>query len=385
MTNEDVISQILMRQPKVTREQILEKLTSAREKTGSLISDETLLRMIAAEFDVEITINNVDHDHKLPISHIVSGLNDVTVTGRVVAVYPVKAFEGKKPGKLTSLTAVDNDGAIRVILWNEKADVVETGALKAGQVVRFSHGYSKEDRDGKVELHLNTKSEITIDPSSAASENYPLSIGKFASKIKEITTENKTVNLKGTIQQVFLLSTFTRQDGTEGSVIRFMLADDTGEVQIVVWNEKALELEKSLTKNSQVQLINGRVKTSSNGNVEVHVDASTYLEVEASQKPFTKISCLENGSGLVNVEGEVASVPVSREVKTNQSEAIKLSVFDLKDETGIVRVSAWRNHAETVGSLLMGTKIVLENVYSKTGYDGVLELSTRAATVVLVI
>jgi hypothetical protein len=61
-----------------------------------------------------------------------------------------------------------------------------------------------------------------------------------------------------------------------------------------------------------------------------------------------------------------------------------LAAFDLKDETGVVRVSAWRNHAETVGSLLLGRKIRLENVYAKKGYDGGLELSTRTATIIAV-
>ena len=51
---------------------------------------------------------------------MVAGLNNVTVTGRIVAVYPVKTLKAKIR-QLASLTIADNDGTIRVVLWNEKA------------------------------------------------------------------------------------------------------------------------------------------------------------------------------------------------------------------------------------------------------------------------
>ena len=381
MSTEETIQQILLQRPEISREQVLEKLRATREKTGGLIADATLLRLVAAELGVQITQENPACDHKLSISHLVPGLNDATVTGRVVAVYPLKTFGGAKPGKFASVTVIDTEGIVRVVLWNEKASVVESGELKVGCVACFSHGYTKEDRNGTVELHLGSKSEVEINPSNAKAEEYA-SISRFATKVNEITQTHKNVNLAGTVKKVFSSSTFTRQDQTTGIVMRFVLADDTGEITVVVWNEKAAELETTLKENAQVQLINGRVKTGSNGNIEVHVDASTYIGLAAAPKQLNKISSLDENLGCVNVEGEVASVPVSREVKTSKGEMVKLAVFDLKDDTGVVRVSAWRNHAEVVGNLLMGEKIMLENVYAKKGYDGKLELSTRTTTVI---
>ena len=93
MTSEDLIQQILAKQPDVSRDQILETLKAEKEKTGGLIADETLLRLIAARHGIETTHSNVIR--KLCISDLVAGLNDVTVTGRVVAVFPARTFEGK--------------------------------------------------------------------------------------------------------------------------------------------------------------------------------------------------------------------------------------------------------------------------------------------------
>ncbi len=277
MTFEEIIQQILLQHPETTRETVLERLRVEKSKTGGLIADTTLLRLIAAEYGVEIPSDAV-YDSKLSISHLMPELNDVAVSGRVVAVYPVKTFGGKKPGKYASLVIVDANGVLRVMLWNNKADLIESGFLKTGQVARFSHGYTREDRNGKVELHLGDKSEAEVDPQDLQAEDFP-GISRFATKIKKISEANGSVHLVGAVRKVFSSSTFTRQDSTAGKVLRFTLADDTGEVTVVVWNEKADELEPQLKRNTTVQLVNAMVKAASNGGFEVHVGSSTYVGV----------------------------------------------------------------------------------------------------------
>ena len=75
----------------------------------------------------------------------------------------------------------------------------------------------------------------------------------------------------------------------------------------------------------------------------------------------------------------------NKEVTTSKGETVKLAVFDLKDDDGVVRVSAWREHAEAFKDLKIGDKVVLENVYVKKGFGGKLELTTRTATVASVV
>jgi len=278
MTDEEIIQQILSKHPEVSRNQILENLKIEKSKTGGLIADETLLRLIAARYGVEILKDKVYR--RLSISHLVPGLNDVTVSGRVVAVYPPRTFEGEKSGKIANLMITDKDAILRVILWNDKVELIEAGELKAGQIVRFSHGYTREDRKGKAELHLGNRSQIEIEPKNIKADEYP-SIGKFATKISKITKAYKNIHLTGTVKELFPASTFTRSDMSTGTVMRLTLADETGEIPVVVWNEKAEELEKSLQINANLQLVNAKVKENS-GELEVHVDSYTY--VEASER-----------------------------------------------------------------------------------------------------
>jgi replication factor A1 len=276
MTDEEIIQQILSKHPEVSRNQILENLETEKSKTGGLIADETLLRLIAARYGVEILQDRVYR--KLSISHLVPGLNDVTVTGRVIAVYPPRTFEGERSGKFASLMIADKDATLRVILWNDKVELIEAGELKAGQIVRFSHGYTREDRKGKAELHLGSKSQIEVEPKNIKADEYS-SIGKFATRISEVTKAYKNIHLTGTVKELFPASTFTRSDMSTGTVMRFTLADGTGEIPVVVWNEKAEELEKSLKINAKLQLVNAKVKENASGEFEVHVDSYTYVEV----------------------------------------------------------------------------------------------------------
>lgn len=276
MTREELIQQILSKHPEVSREQILESVEAEKEKTGGLIADETLLRLIAARYGIETVKRRAIR--RLSISDLVAGLNDVTVTGRVIAVYPPRAFTGKRSGKVANLIIADNDDTLGVVLWNDNVDFVESGELKAGQIVRFSHGYTRKDREDKVELHMGNKSQIEVDPQNVKADEYP-ALGKFASKINELTAAHNSIHLAGTVKEVFPASTFTRSDASTGTVMRLTLADETGEISVVVWNGKAEEMEKAVKVNAGLQLVNAKVKENGSGELEVHVNSYTYVEV----------------------------------------------------------------------------------------------------------
>jgi replication factor A1 len=317
---------------------------------------------------------------------LVPNLGDVTVVGRVVAVFSPKTFEGNRSGKFASLFIVDKSEIVRVVLWNDKASLMESGEIKVGQIVRFSHGYTREDRGGKVELHTGDKSEIEINPKEVEAKDYP-NISKFAIKIGETTQahKNKKVNLVGKVKELFAASTFKRQDSSLGKVMRFILADETGEIPVVVWNEKVDELEKTLKKGAVLQIVNARVKKAVNEGLEIHVDNGTYVGPLMFAEEFLKIADLKEGLDCVDVEGEVVIKPLHRDVKTSKGEIVKLTVFELKDETRRIWVSAWRKHADAASNLKVGDKVIIKDAYVKKGFGDQLELSTGNTTSITIL
>ena len=378
MAAREIIEHILMRHPQISREEILERLAREKRKTGSFISDDILLRMIAAEFGVETS--KEAPPPTLSTRDLVPGLNDVTVAGRVVAVFPPKIFKTNKTGKVASLLVADKSGILRVVLWNDKINALESGKVKVGRITRFSHGYTKEDYRGRVELHLRDKSEIKVSPNDVKAKDYP-TIGKFMTKIAEVTPtlKNKNLSISGTVEKLFRASTFERQDSSSGKVRRFTIADETGEIPAVVWNEKVDELEEILRKGVKLQLVNANLKKTGNKGLEIHVNSQTYVE-SLTEEEFWKIAELREGLKHVNVKGAIVTKPMLRRIKTSKGEYVKLAVFEIGDETNKIWVSAWRKHADTASNLKTNDEIAIKNAAVKKGFGDQLELSTTNAT-----
>lgn len=276
MTNEELIQQILSKHPKVSREEILGSLEAEKKKTGGLIAEETLWRLIAAKYGIEIIKRRTIR--RMSIKNLVAGLNDVTLTGRVIAVFPPKKFEGEKSGKVANLIVADEDDTLGVVLWNDKVDLIESGELKAGQVVRFSHGYTRKDCREKIELHMGIKSRVEVKPENVKAEEYP-TLCKFTTKISKISKVSNCVHLAGTVKKVYPISTFTRRDSSSGKFLRLKLADKTGEIPVVIWNEKAEELEKEIKVDSSLELANAKIKENLSGELEVQVNSYTYTKI----------------------------------------------------------------------------------------------------------
>lgn len=280
MTTQDLIREIQRQNPLISQEQILERLAAERAKTGGLLGDETLLRLIAAKFGVVVKQNTIHNCGILSTSRLFAGLYDVTVAGRLVAVFPVKTFQGaEKSGKFATIMLADKEGILRVVLWDTKAEVVERGELKAGQAVRLMHGYTKVDRCGNTELHLGNKSQI--EPQPETEDNSCCAIEKFTTKIKTLNANSGNVHLAGTVKAVLGKSTFPRSDDSMGTVMRLALRDDSGETTVVVWNEKVVEVEVIMRENTRLLFVNARVKEAQGNSIEVHVDSNTYVGSQA--------------------------------------------------------------------------------------------------------
>jgi ssDNA-binding replication factor A large subunit len=376
---ERIIEHIIGKRPDVSRDDLLERLKVERVKAGGLISDEVLLRMIAADFGVEFL--SEASKLSIPIGELVPGLNDVTVTGRVLAVFPPKAFGRNLRSKIASLLVADEGGVLRVVLWNDKVSFVEDGKIKAGQIVRLLHGYTKEGLRDKTELHMGVKGEVQICPEGIGKKGYP-TIQQLTTNIGNLTAaqRNKRVNLLGRVREKFQPSTFERRGSEKGKVMRLILADGTGEVPVVVWNEKVEEFEKLLGEVERIQIVNAKVKKGVDEKLEIHVDSETYIEGISQQKEFLKIAELKEGMEKVNVKGEVATKPMMRTVKTGKGENVNLAVFEIKDETGKIWVTAWRKHAEKAENLKKGEKLKIKNAYVKRGFGDQLEITTTKTT-----
>jgi replication factor A1 len=380
MTIEQLIEQIRSKHPEISEEEIAERLKKEKHRTGGFISEETLLRMIAAELGMKTQPCGLKTP-ALSVADLIPGLGDVAVLGRVVAVFSPKAFNGDRKGKLASFLIADKTGIVRVVMWNNRTELVESGSVKVGQILRVSHAYTKEGRGGKVELHIGEKCTVEINPINIDQTGYP-TISNFATRINEITLDqkNKKISVIGRVKRLFPPSNFERADSSSGKVMRFTLTDETGEIQVVVWNEKVDDLQKILKEHTGLQIVNTKVRKAMEQKPEIHVDSETYVGAFVPDEQFLKISNLKEGLVHFNLEGEVVTKPMLRDVKTSRQEIVRLASFELKDDTGKIWVSAWGKHASAADNLKVGDQIILKNAYVRKGFDDQLEISTRDTT-----
>jgi replication factor A1 len=162
MDLKETVNQILSSRSNIQREEIMKMIENKKREAGGFLSNETAARLVASELGVEIAKKQIHL--KIQIKDLVSGLNDVSLAGQVISVYPPKTFKRRDwtEGKLASILISDDSGTLRVILWDNKADLVEKGKIQQEQTIRVSHAYAREGQDGKPELHVGDKGSIKI-------------------------------------------------------------------------------------------------------------------------------------------------------------------------------------------------------------------------------
>jgi len=271
MSLEEILRRILSSHPDLTQEEVLTRVEQKERQAKGFLTSESAARAVAAELGVECS--EVPLERGISIGHLVSGLGDVTVTGRVILVRSLQRFirpDGSE-GKVRRLSLADRTGEMKVVLWDDKAEVRAIEDL-TGRIVKFSHGYVRRGFDGGLELNMGSRGNVQIAPDFSEDEFPPLT--SFLKEIGQVTGEERTVNVLGVAGRIYPVSTFKRNDGSEGKVRRLDLKDKSDEITVVLWNRKVDELAE-IESGRYLEIFGGRVRESLDGTLELHVDSST--------------------------------------------------------------------------------------------------------------
>ncbi|MBB6647498.1 single-stranded DNA binding protein [Halobellus ruber] len=177
--------------------------------------------------DVEVDVESTD-THR--IEDLSLGLSDVNLTGRVLSTDSVRTFDRDdgSEGRVSNLTLGDPTGRIRVTLWDGKAGLATEFA--AGETVEIVDGYVRE-RDGTLELHVGDRG--TVEEIDEDVEYVP-----DTTDIGELEL-GETADIAGGVIETDPKRTFDRDDGSEGQVRNVRIKDETGDIRVALWGEKA--------------------------------------------------------------------------------------------------------------------------------------------------
>ena len=239
------------------------------------------------------------------IEALTLGQSDVTLRGLVLGTDSLRTFDRDdgSEGQVANLTLGDETGRIRVTLWDDMAP--RAAELDPGTAVEIVDGYVKE-RDGDLELHVGDRG--AVDEVDESVEYDPDATAIDAVEI------DQTVDIAGVVRSTDPVRTFDRDDGSEGQVRNVRLQDETGDIRVALWGEKAdLDIapgDELLTADVEIQ--DGwqddlEASAGWQSTVVVLEDADTGVGAEATDQSETDTAVSDGGdsAGLTDfADGE---------------------------------------------------------------------------------
>ena len=361
-----IVEDILSKRRDLSQEEVIMLIEKKKKEGRGLLSDEGAARLVAEELLIRTRGKELG---RMQVKDLVSGLNDVTISGRVLLAWPPQAFQRRDgtPGRVMSLTLVDRTGRVRCALWDRHADTASRSGNLQGKIVRIGHAYTRQGLAGDVEVNAGDRSSIEFDPPDIPHLDFPKFEELFI-PVGRIAAETNLVNAIGVIQADPRLYSFTKAD-RQGSVLRTVIADESGSVPVVAWNERAQEL-RDIKKGGVLQIVNARTRLDNNARLELHIEARSQAAILSSPPEYLKmpvprtykITDLTAQMGAVDLSLSVLTKSAPREVKRSTGESVNISSLLVADETGIASLTLWDDKAGLVNQLAEGDSVRVNGV-----------------------
>jgi len=174
--------------------EIERRIDAKKAKLSDLISREGAAQIVAAE--LKVNFDNI----KVKINELLTGMRKVSVVGKIIKVFPVRAFKTKfADSKVCSLILADETANVRCVLWDTNhIKLIEDGAVKEGDVVDIKDAGV---RDGAAkEIHVSSLSGFKL--SNEVIENPVIQETIVTKNISELK-ENFKANIRATVVQAF--------------------------------------------------------------------------------------------------------------------------------------------------------------------------------------
>jgi replication factor A1 len=356
-----IVEEILSKRRDLSQEEVLALIDQKKQEGQGLLSDEGAARLVAEELLIRTRGKELG---RMQVKDLVSGLNDVTISGRVLLAWPLQEFQRRDGtrGRVMSLLLVDRTGRVRCALWDRHADTASRSGNLQGKIVRIGHAYTRQGLAGDVEVNAGDRSSIEFDPPDMPHLDFP-EFEELFIPVGKIAADTNQVNTVGVVQADARHYSFAKED-RQGSVLRTVIADESGSLPVVAWNERAEEL-RDIKKGDILQIVNARTRLDNNARLELHVEARSQTAILTSPPEYLKmpipraykITDLTAQMGSADLSLSILAKSAPREVKRSAGEAVKFSSLLVADETGIATLTLWDDKAEQVNQLAEGDSV----------------------------
>ena len=284
-----MVSILLRQKPELNAEQIRDLVDEKKRKVGAgYLTDQGALFLVAA--DLGISFENVPKSQS-GLKDLYIGAKDVTVTGRIMNIYPAFQFTKKDTNEQSSTRTIvifDKDARVKVKLWDKQVAVPDEMGLHSGDLVKVVKGYVRAGLDGKPILNLGSYSALEV-VKDDSSQQIP-GIESLTMTIDDVKETQDSAVITGTVNANPRINDFVNQRGEASKSLNLQVSNEPGTrtLRAVIWNIDESRVPKVFKTGAKVNLVGVRVKQGNpqfgNGDFELHGDEGTILEFAGSQE-----------------------------------------------------------------------------------------------------
>ncbi len=251
--------------------EVKDRVEGKREELNGLITLEGAAHIIAGELGINL-LDTLVEIPRLKLENVIPGMSSVDIVGKLTRLFEVRVFErdDKTKGKVASGIISDDTSSIRIVFWDERAELVESGELNEGDIIRLRDGYTKENLNGEAEIHVGGRSSLFINPEDVDKSEFP-ALKSALKKLSELSDGMQDVSALVKVLRIYEPRGFSRDDGTKGKVVNLYVADETGSARLVLWDDDVGLVEKGEIKENDILKVKRAYVRERLEELEVHV------------------------------------------------------------------------------------------------------------------
>jgi replication factor A1 len=293
---EELLEKIQEQKPELTKQDIDDRVKQKIEKIGpGYLTDEGALFLIAKDLGISLkqTLKT-----EMSLKDIYVGAKDVSIESRVLNISPTKQFSRKdgSPFLLRTMTVYDNDSAVSVKLWDEKANLPGIEELKPGDLIKIIKAYIKSDLNGSPTINVGSGSNI--EPTNK--ESKIIAVDELTVDVSQVKENQSNLVVSGKIDGGITTLEFTNRRGEPGKGLKMRLkGNDDATKGVVIWGKDESLLPKVIPQNAKVRLLGVRTKIGNQG-LEIHGNEATLIEIEGgkeSEPVIVRIATMKRNDG----------------------------------------------------------------------------------------
>lgn len=232
----------IVKESGLSKKEVLARVEAKVRELNGLVTREGAAYLVAKQLGINLPAKK----RQLEIANIMPGVRNVSFTGRVFRISKISEFmRGTTKGRVVNLFIGDSSGFVKLPLWNEQVDWVDSGKIGVGSVVQIQNAVAKEGMYGDVEITLGNFGSLSVlddtDLPDADELNRKFSFLTYErAKLRDVGLGN--FEIVAFVVKVFNSTYLFDEEGSKKLVIPTIVDDGTGNIRVAFFRNLAEEL-----------------------------------------------------------------------------------------------------------------------------------------------